>query len=451
MELSYRYRLYPTAEQADALLEQMRLCRWVWNQALDVRQRMWGAKRETVGYGMLCRHLTAARAELSWLAAGSCDAQQQAVRELCAAYGRTFAARRTGKRAAQLPGFRSVKRGSWRTVRDTRNGHRIDDDRLRVAGVPGTIDVRLSRQLASEPKSVTVTCDPAGRWHASFRVDVDVDVDVLPVAGRIAGIDLGVACAYATSAGHVEPNPRHLRRRERALRRSQRAFARKERGSANRRKAKTMVAREHVRVADARRDFQHQQTTRLVRDHDLICVETLAVANLTRSAKATVERSGRKISQKAGLNRAILDVGWSQIVMMLDYKTRLYGRELRRTDRWYPSSKTCSACGHARTKLPLAERTYHCEHCGLVLDRDVNAARNILAAGLAESQSACGERARPVGPRPRRQRSAKQETSPATVGIPHLQVWGEGQAAASSFWPCCSFSSRQMSAYRDSA
>jgi len=129
---------------------------------------------------------------------------------------------------------------------------------------------------------------------------------------------------------HIEANPRHLGRRERALRRSQRALARKRKGSANRAKQKARVAREHARVADARRDFQHQQTTSLVRSHDVICVETLNVAGMTATACGTLGRPGRNVRQKAGLNRAILDVGWSQTVAMLDYKTKLYGRELRR-------------------------------------------------------------------------------------------------------------------------
>ncbi len=351
MELSYRYRLYPTVEQADALLGQMRLCRWVWNQARALRERVWRAERRSVGYGELCRHLTAARAEFDWLAGGSCDAQQQAVRELCAAYGRVWAARRNGKRAGRLPGYRSAKRGAWRTVRYTRNGHRLRAGKLSVAGVPGAIEVRLSRPLPSKPKSVTVTCDAAGRWHASFRVEVELEARA--TTGRVVGIDLGVAAAYALSDGHIEANPRHLGRRERALRRSQRALARKRKGSANRAKQKARVAREHARVADARRDFQHQQTTSLVRSHDVICVETLNVAGMTATACGTLGRPGRNVRQKAGLNRAILDVGWSQTVAMLDYKTKLYGRELRKIDRWYPSSKTCSACGTAKPSCPL--------------------------------------------------------------------------------------------------
>ncbi len=418
VKLGYRCRLYPTPEQANALTEQMRQCRWVWNQARGLRERTWRTERLAVSYGTLSRCLTEARAEMPWLEAGSQDAQQQALREISAAYGRTFKARRNGT-ACGLPGFRSVKRSDWRTVRYTRNAHHIDEDgALVVTGVPGSVEVRWSRGLPSLPGSVTITQDAAGRWHASFAVEIAETR--LPRTQRTVGIDLGVKCAYATSDGRIEPNPRHLRRRERSLKRSQRSLARKQRGSANRAKAKLRVARRHAQVADARRDWQHRHTTALVREHDLVCVETLAVKNLTASARGTVEQPGSRVAQKAGLNRAILDVGWGAIVAHLDYKATLYGRELVKIDRFHPSSKQCSACGHVKAKLALSERTYRCEHCGLVLDRDVNAARNILAAGLAERQNACGGRVRPVGPRPGRQRSVKQELSPVTAGIPHL-------------------------------
>ncbi len=419
VKLGYRYRLYPTPEQAEALLGAMGQCRWVWNQALGLRERTWRAQKHGVSYGTLSRYLTLARGEIPWLVAGSQDCQQQALRELCAAYGRAFKARRNGARNIGLPGFRSVKRSNWRTVRFTRNAHRIDEDgALVVTGVDGGIRVRWSRGLPSLPKSATITQDASGRWHASFAVEVNETR--LPIARRVVGIDLGVACAYACSDGRIEPNPRHFRQRQRALARSQRSLARKQRGSANRAKAKLRVARRHAQVADARRDWQHQRTTTLVRSHDVTCVETLAVKNLTASAKGTVEQPGRNVRQKAGLNRAILDVGWGAIVEMLDYKTVLYGRELVKIDRFHPSSKQCSGCGHAKAKLALSERTYRCNACGLVLDRDVNAARNILAAGLADKQNACGGRARPVAPKGRGQHPPKQERSPVTAGIPRV-------------------------------
>ncbi len=420
VQLGYRYRIYPTGDQAEALLAQMDRCRWVWNRAHALRERVWRSERRTVGCGELCRQLTAWRAQHDWLREGSVDVQQQALRELCAAYDRALKARKgRGRRGAlKLPGFRSRKRGAWRTLRYTRNGQRVRAGLLRVAGVEDGVEVRWSRELPSEPRSVTVTLDSAGRWHASFRVEVNEQQ--LAATGNAASVDVGVACAYALSDGQRQPNPRHLARRARQLRRAQRTLARTRRGSQNRAKARLRVARAYARVADARRDWQHWHTTQLVRQHDLLCVEDLAVTAMTHSAQGTTERPGRRVAQKAGLNRAILDVGFAEIVRMLAYKAILYGRELHIVDRFYPSSKTCSGCGHAKAKLALTDRTYHCERCGLVLDRDVNAARNLLAAGLAESQNACGGRVRPARPRPRGQRPQKQERPPATAGIPRL-------------------------------
>lgn len=427
MQVGYRYRLYPTVEQAAALIEQMGMCRWVWNEAVALRRRAWKVEARPVGFGELCRALTVARAESAWLRAGSADCQQQAVRELCAAYGRAFQVRKSTGRAVPLPGPRRKRDGGWRTVRYTRNGHRFDSDGgLALAGVPGSVEVRWTRGLPSLSAGVTVTLDSAGRWHASF--SVGVCEQALPPAGRVIGLDLGVSAALTLSDGQQIMSPRHVRRRERALARSQRALARKQRGSKNRAKARANVARQHARTADARRDFQHQATTALVRAQDVICVEDLNVKGMSASARGTVQQPGRKVRQKAGLNRATLDVGFATISSQLAYKAVLYGRDLRVVHRWYPSSKTCSGCGQTRAKLALTERVYHCERRGLVLDRDVNAARNILAAGLAERQNGCGERIRPRPPRRAGHRSAKQKTRRATAGNPLPQGRGGSQS-----------------------
>ncbi len=417
VQAGYRYRVYPTDEQAMMLLNQMGICRWVWNEAHALRQRVWHTEGRSVGYAQLCRHLTVARSESEWLRAGSVDCQQQAIRELCAAYGRTFTARMTTGRKVPLPGPRRKRGSGWKTVRYTRNGYRLDPDGgLLLAGVKGGIIVRWSRGLPSHPTGVSVTLDAAGRWHASLCVEVK-ETPLSPT-GRTVGVDLGVKAALALSDGAVIENPRHLRRRERALARSQRTLARACKGSKNRAKAKMKVARCHAQVRDARRDWQHKATTALVRENDVICVEDLNVKGMSATAKGTIEQPGRNVAQKAGLNRAVLDVGFGTIRSQLVYKASLYGRDLRVVDRWLPSSKTCSGCGHARTKLALSERTYTCDRCGLVLHRDINAALNILAAGLAESQNACGEHVRPRPPRRPGQRSMKQETRRATAGNP---------------------------------
>jgi IS605 OrfB family transposase len=229
----------------------------------------------------------------------------------------------------------------------------------------GAVRVRWSRPLPSEPSSVTVTLDRCGRYHASFVVQVAERP--LPPVDAAVGVDLGLRSFAALSTGKKVDNPRWLRQREKALRRSQRNLSRRRKGSANWQKARQRVARQHARVADARRHFHHDLSTRLVRGHQLVCVETLNVAGLGRSKLA----------------KGVHDAGWGQFTAMLAYKAKLYGRRVVKVDPWFPSSQLCSTCGHRDRPKPLKVRAWTCPACGAHHDRDLNAARNVLAAGLA--------------------------------------------------------------------
>jgi len=225
---------------------------------------------------------------------------------------------------------------------------------------------------------VTVTLDGAGRYHASFVVEVHRQP--LPRAGREVGVDLGLRAFAALSTGEKVANPRWLRQREKALRRSQRAMSRKHKGSKNREKARRRLASQHVRVADARRDFHQQLSTRLIRDNQAVYVETLNPVALGRSKLA----------------KSVKDAGWGQFTAMLADKADRYGRTLVKVDRWYPSSQVCSACGGQtgpKGSEGLNVRTWTCPTCSATHDRDVNAANNILAEG--RSVAACGGSVRP--------------------------------------------------------
>ncbi|MDX6311633.1 MAG: putative transposase [Streptomyces sp.] len=203
------------------------------------------------------------------------------------------------------------------------------------------------------------------------------------------------------STGEKITNPRHERRDRARLAKAQRELSRKEKGSANREKARRKVAKVHARIADRRRDFQHKLTTRLVRENQTVVIEDLTVRTMVKNHK---------------LARAISDAAWSDMRTMLEYKCAWYGRDLVVIDRWFPSSKLCGACGKIREKLPLNVREWTCD-CGMTHDRDVNAARNIKAAGLAVS--ACGDGVRPQRESSRTgQSSVKQETQRATAGNP---------------------------------
>jgi putative transposase len=255
-----------------------------------------------------------------------------------------------------------------------------------------------------DPTMVVVTREPDGRWYVTFAVEAD-DPAPLPITSREVGLDLGITHFATTSEGERVPNPRHLERKARNLARYQRRMARCRRGSKNRAKAKVKVARAHRKVRDARRDFLHRTATKIVRDHDFIAIEDLAVKNMVRNRR---------------LARVISDCGWGDFRAMLEYKSQRAGRTLVVIDRWSPSSKTCSACGHLLEALSLSTRHWKCPTCRTRHDRDINAAKNIVAAGRAVSEGvtpgdACGAGVRHSEPA-RMRLAVKQELRTARWG-----------------------------------
>ena len=253
-----------------------------------------------------------------------------------------------------------------------------------------------------DPTMVVVSREPDGRWYVTFAIDQSAP-QPLQATQRAVGVDLGITDFAVTSDGERIANPRHLERKARNLARYQRRLARCQKGSANRAKATAKVARAHRKVRNTRRDFLHRASTRLVRGNDMIVIEDLAVANMVRNRH---------------LARVISDCGWGEFRRQLGYKCERYGRRLVVIDRWYPSSKTCSACGHLLAELSLSTRMWQCPSCGARHDRDVNAAKNILAAGQAVT--ACGADVRHSGTS-RVQSAVKQEPRPVRAGIPAPQ------------------------------
>jgi putative transposase len=223
---------------------------------------------------------------------------------------------------------------------------------------------------------VTVSKDCAGRYFISILVEEDIAH--LPLTEKTIGADLGLKSFVILSDGETVGNPKFFHKDEKQLAKAQRRHAKKKKGSKNRGKARLKVARIHARITDRRRDFSQKLSTRLIRENQTICVESLAVKNMVKNPK---------------LSKAISDVGWSEFVSQLEYKAAWYGRNLVKIDRWYPSSKRCFDCGHILDSLSLDVRMWTCPECGVVHDRDVNAAKNIVAAGLAVL--ACGESVRP--------------------------------------------------------
>jgi len=402
---AYKCRAYPAPEQASVLNRTFGCVRVVWNRTLAWRHARYYAEQVKTGFTQANAYLTAMKAtqDLAWLNEVSSVPLQQAIRHQQVAYTNFFAKR------ARYPRFKS--RNGRQSAEYTRSGFRYRDGALLLAKMDTPLAFVWSwpdiDPAAIEPTTVTISRDPCGRWHVSFAVEVAAP-EQRPATGAVVGVDLGIKDFAVTSGGEKVPNPRKLARREQALARYQRRLARCQRGSANRVKAKAKVARAHRKVRASRTDFLHRTAARLVRDHDVIVIEDLAVQNMVRNRS---------------LAKAISDCGWGTFRQMIEYKTAKAGRHLIVIDRWYPSSKTCSACGHLLAALSLSTRTWQCPSCRTRHDRDINAAKCILAAGLAvgtDGANACGADVRHSGSS--RVRSAvKQEPQPAKAGIHALQ------------------------------
>jgi putative transposase len=381
VQLRYSFRLYPTAGQCQALAKAFGCARVVYNDGLRIRQEAHAAglpyiKDTDLQRRVICEaKKTPGRA---WLAEVPSVVLVQSLNDLHRAYRAFFSSvsgKRKGPRVAP-PQFKSRK-DRRQAIRLTRNGFSIrPNGRLYVAKV-GEIEVRWSRDLPAEPSSVTVIKDAAGRYFASFVVEVDPEP--LPETDAEVGIDLGLTHFAVMSDGQRIASPRFLRRAERRLKKAQKALSRKEKNSKNRAKARLKVAKAHAKVADARRDFHHQLSTKIIRENQAVYVEDLAVKGLARTRLA----------------KSVHDAGWAQFVAMLQYKAARYGRVFARVGRFAPTSQICSACGALDGPKPLHVRSWTCRHCGAVHDRDLNAAKNILAAGRAERLNACGAGVRP--------------------------------------------------------
>ncbi|UAJ74410.1 transposase [Synechocystis sp. PCC 7339] len=373
MEKSHRYRFYPTSEQENFLRRTLGCVRLVYNKALQVRTQGWYERQERIGYTQTSSMLTGWKKEeeLNFLNEVSSVPLQQGLRNLQTAFTNFFAGR------AKYPNFKKKHQGG--SAEFTKVAFRFRDGQIYLAKCSEPLDIRWSRQIPKgcEPTSVTVRLHPSGRWHIAIHFD-DLTIKPLPVNENAIGIDLGVTSLIATSNGDKIANPKQFKKHHRRLRLAQKRLARKQKGSKNRDKARRKVAKIHLQISDSRKDFLHKLTTQLVRENQTIAVETLAVKNMVKNHKLAL---------------SVTDSGWGEFVRQLDYKCRWHGRNLVKIDRWFPSSKRCSSCGHIVDKMPLNIRDWQCPECGTNHDRDINASRNILAAGLAVS--VCGATVRP--------------------------------------------------------
>ncbi|WP_330481418.1 RNA-guided endonuclease InsQ/TnpB family protein [Streptomyces sp. NBC_00724] len=402
MYLRYVFRIEPSPGQRQELARLFGCARVVYNDGLAARKAAWKAGRSKIKTADLQRVvITEAKRtqERAFLADVGVDPLIQSLRDLDAAY-KNFYDSVSGKRRGRkvgLPRFKS-KREARQSARFSRNGFRLRGGRLNLAKI-GDIRVRWSRPLPSAASSVTVIKDASGRYLASFVVEVEPQT--LPPAAAEVGIDLGLTHFAVLSDGAVIDNPRFLRRAEHKLRKAQQTLSRKAKGSKNSAKARVGVARAHAKVADARRDWLHKETSRLVSENQAVYLEDLAVSGLARTRPA----------------KSVYDASWGTFRRMMEEKAALCGRQVGIVGRYVPTSQTCHTCWTIDGPKPLNVRTWTCGGCGTMHDRDLNASRVILAAGQADRRNASGGTVRPGAEIPPQARPVERGTHPEPQSV----------------------------------
>lgn len=387
------YRLVTSVYQQQVLAQMAGACRWVFNQAMELRERSYQQTGKAPSLAELCKALTGWRETHPWLKAGVAQVQQQALRDLDAAYQRWFSGQN------ERPRFRARHR--WKPSLRFPDGPRILVERL--SGGTGRIKLpklgwlrfRWSGPLKGEVRSATVSQDAEGRWFVSVLCKVMVEEAPLR-EGSAIGVDLGVAQTASFSTGEHVDVPKMSVGDRRHLRRLQQRLARRTKGSKNWKKARLNLARYHRRLRDRRNDALHKLTHKLVEENQLVALEDLKVKAMTASAKGTAEKPGVNVRQKAGLNRSILEQGWGRFGQLLDYKARWANVTVLRVNPAF-TSQQCSACGQVDAASRRTQASFVCTTCGHAENADVNAAKNILHRALQTNAPAEGHAAVGLG------------------------------------------------------
>lgn len=352
-----RIRLYPNEDQQKKLAIQFGCARWVWNNALATTEELYRATGKGLSYAGMTLRLPKLKQEFPWLEDADSQALQQSLRNLARSFQNFF------EKRSKYPRFKS-KHGRHSIQYPQRV--KIDGSRIYLPKV-GWVECVVHREIIGTFKTVTVSRNACGQYHAAILTDNGEVMPAVFTEGRAIGIDVGLTHLAVTSDGSKFENPRHLRKAEKNFKRKQRKLARKKKGSNSRNKARRLVARAHERVACARKDHLHKLSHRLVNENQVIVVEDLHV---------------KGIMANHSLAKATADAGWGMLTGFLEYKAARAGKAFLKCDRWYPSSKACSECGSVCDKMPLDVRAWTCAHCGAHHDRDINAAKNIRDEGL---------------------------------------------------------------------
>jgi putative transposase len=360
---TFKYRLYPTRQQQRLLDQHLDECRWLYNHLLAERRDAWQERQESLRYYDQAMSLPALKAERPTLAGVHSQVLQNVAVRIDLAFKAFFRRVRSGEEPG-YPRFRGERRYDSFTFPQIPVGCRLEgeDTRVRITNV-GLVKITLHRPMEGIPKTATITRRSTGKWYVCFSCE-GPEPSPLPETGQQVGIDVGLKTFATFSTGHEIANPRFFRTEERALARTQRRLSREVKGTPERARRRRVVARVHERIGWRRGDFAHQHSRRVVNAFDLIAIEDLSVKGMT---------------QNHCLAKSIHDVAWSRFASLLLYKAAWAGRRSVAVNPAY-TSQDCSGCGH-RQALTLSDRLYQCPCCGLGLDRDLNAARNILRLG----------------------------------------------------------------------
>jgi putative transposase len=361
IQKSYKFRFYPSVEQKAQLEKEFGCARFVWNRAMMEREyahTQFGVSLS--GQYDISKHIVGwKKAEYPWLAEATAGCLAQKLIDQDKAFKNLFEGR------AEYPKFKKKSHGqSVRYALDQRkivNNYRAGE--LLKLPKLGEIEIKWSRLPSGVPKMATVSKTPSGKYFVSF--GVEEEQRLMPVSGKVVGVDVGIKDVIVTSDGHYSGAPRFTYKYQRKLKKAQRKLSKKVKGSNGWKKQRIAVAKIHEKITNSRKDFLHKQTTKLVSENDVICVEDLNVSGMMKNRK---------------LSKAVADVGIFELNRQIEYKAQWYGKQVIKISRWYPSTKTCSACG-AVQKMKLSQRVYECS-CGLVMCRDLNAAKNIRNEGL---------------------------------------------------------------------
>ncbi len=362
---SYRLRAYPNAAQVRMLNAWFGTARWLWNHALDMRTKAYQRRKESINGVDISRHITKLKKlpRLVWLGRVPATCLTQTLRDQDKAFSHFF----HRVKAGETPGYPRFRSRHDHTV--SLRFQDVSEPKWRkgIVSLPKLGSLKLAETLPSVacPDTVTLKREPDGCYYVTF--SATVEIKPLPVVASAIGIDLGLTHLATLSNGEKIPNPRRLANRLRYLRQQQRCLSRRVKGSKRRERQRLRVARAHSAVANQRHYALHDLTTRLVREHHILCIEDLKVKNMIQHPR---------------LARHITDAGWGEFRRQLAYKAKWYGRTVIMVEQWFPSSKTCSCCGHKLDELRLDVREWTCPKCGTIHDRDINAAKNLPAEGL---------------------------------------------------------------------